>query len=843
VKELRSHSSRVARRLLRRPTPRSHPVALAAISLLALVLVASAWNAARNEAQEQARQRFEADIATLGTAVHVRLQNVEQLLRGAQGLVAATDRVDHREWERYVRALDIGAAYPGIQAVAFAPHVPAGSLAAHVRRRQAEGLPDYRVLPEGNRAEYAPIAYVEPFAGRSARALGRDLAAEPVSRDALERARDTGQAAISARIELESDGGRAPQPGILMVLPTYRNGAPVGTPEERRAALRGYVVGAIRAHDLVRGPLAIELRVRDGAAPLYDNTAATAALRGPAPPQFTATETLAMSGRTWRLEAASLPALEAAVDSERPRFVLAAGLLVGATVVMVVWLLLTLRAAALGFANRMTRELRESEERFRLLVAGVQDYGIFMLDPEGRVASWNEGAERTKGYRAEEILGEHLAVFYPPEEVAAGKPARDLERARTAGHAEDEGWRLRQDGQRIWATVVLTPLRNPAGELVGFSNVTRDLTERIRVREQLRENEERLALALASSNLAFFDWNVDTGEVLLSSEWAAMLGDEVRPLRTGAEALARLVHPDDMPAVAAQVSALLKGAIPSYQVEHRVRAANGDWLWIQSIARVTDRDAAGRAHRVTGTNADITARKRVEQMKEEFVATVSHELRTPLTAIVGSLSLVHSGETGELPETAREFVGMAYENTERLTALVSDILDLERLESGRTDFRIVPVAVAPFLARALALNAAYADRHGVRFALGAVPEQAHVAADPDRLMQVMTNLLSNAAKFSPRGAEVTVTAHPSAGAVRLEVIDRGRGIPAEFRSSIFGKFAQADGSDSRQKGGTGLGLAIAKAMIERMSGRIGYESEVGRGTTFFVELPAARPPG
>jgi len=840
MEESRSRSSRVARRLLRRrPSPRAHPVALAATSVLALALALSAWNAARTDAQEQARQRFESEVAVFGASVRARMQEFVQLLRGAKGLVAATERVDQGEWQRYVRVLDIGTAYPGIQAVAFAPRVPAPALAAHVRERQAEGLRDYRVFPEGDQAEYAPIAYVEPPAGRNLREVGRDLAAEPVAREALERARDSGQAVITARVELESDDGRAPQPGVLMVLPVYRNGAPAGTAAERRDALRGHVVGAIRVADVVRTPLAVELRVRDGAVPLFDNAALAAALRGGVAPQFTATAKLEVAGRAWHVDMASLPPFEAAVDSERPRFVLIAGLLVGATVVMVVWLLLTLRAAALGFANRITRDMRESEERFRLLVAGVQDYAIFMVDPQGRVASWNAGAERTKGYRAEEVVDQHISIFYPPEDAAAGKPERDLERARAEGHAEDEGWRVRGDGQRIWATVVLTALRNPAGELVGFSNVTRDLTERIRTRERLRASEERLTLALRSSNLAFFDWNVDTGEVLLSAEWAAMIGDEVRPVRISVDALQRLVHPDDAPGVAAQVAALLKGTILSYQAEHRVRTMTGDWCWIQSSARVTDRDAAGRAHRVTGTNADITERKRVEQLKEEFVATVSHELRTPLTAIVGSLALVHAGETGELPATAHEFVGIAYENSERLTALVNDILDLERLESGRTEFRIEPVEVAAFLARALALNAAYADRHGVRFALADVPSGAYAAADPDRLMQVVTNLLSNAAKFSPRGVEVTVAAYAADGRVRLAVSDRGRGIPDEFRGSIFGKFAQADSSDSRQKDGTGLGLAIAKAMIERMSGRIWYESEVGRGTTFFVDLPAA----
>jgi signal transduction histidine kinase len=307
---------------------------------------------------------------------------------------------------------------------------------------------------------------------------------------------------------------------------------------------------------------------------------------------------------------------------------------------------------------------------------------------------------------------------------------------------------------------------------------------------------------------------------------------------TATELLER-VHPEDAARVQATVRALLRGDIPGYKVEHRVRTHGGDWKWIESAARVTARDERGRARRVTGTNADITERKAIEQMKDEFMATVSHELRTPLTAIVGSLALVRDGEAGDLPAPAEEFVRMAFDNAERLAALVNDIRDLQRLESGRLEFSIAPVELAPFLERALALNAAYADRYRVRLVLERVPAGLRVAADDDRLMQVATNLLSNAAKFSPPGAEVRVAAAAQGARVRISVADRGRGIPPEFRPRMFTRFATAESADSRQRGGTGLGLAIVKSLLERMDGRIEFESELGAGTTFTVSLPRA----
>jgi len=214
---------------------------------------------------------------------------------------------------------------------------------------------------------------------------------------------------------------------------------------------------------------------------------------------------------------------------------------------------------------------------------------------------------------------------------------------------------------------------------------------------------------------------------------------------------------------------------------------------------------------------------------------VNHELRTPLTSMLGSLGLVREGSAGELPTEARKFVDIAYENSERLVALVNDILDIERIETGRLPMRLETVELGALLARALELNEHYAARLGVRLALASGSVLAPVRADADRLMQVLANLLSNAAKYSPKGAEVTLATALADGSVRISVADRGPGIPAEFRPRLFGRFEQANGT----QGGTGLGLAISKALVERMGGRIGCDSEPGRGATFWFELPRA----
>ena len=233
---------------------------------------------------------------------------------------------------------------------------------------------------------------------------------------------------------------------------------------------------------------------------------------------------------------------------------------------------------------------------------------------------------------------------------------------------------------------------------------------------------------------------------------------------------------------------------------------------------------------------DATERRRIAEMKDAFVSTVSHELRTPLTSIAGSLGLLAGGAGGELPDRAARLIGIAHSNSQRLVRLINDILDVEKLESGSLVLAMSPLDLRDIAARSIDGVRGYAEQMGVTLALSD-GEPAPVRGDADRLIQVVTNLLSNAAKFSPSGGEVTVTVNPEARIARLSVSDHGPGISEEFRARIFGKFAQADSTDARAKGGTGLGLAIAREIAERHGGRLWFESAEGEGATFHLDLP------
>jgi signal transduction histidine kinase len=241
---------------------------------------------------------------------------------------------------------------------------------------------------------------------------------------------------------------------------------------------------------------------------------------------------------------------------------------------------------------------------------------------------------------------------------------------------------------------------------------------------------------------------------------------------------------------------------------------------------------------------DISARKQVERMKDEFIATVSHELRTPLTSISASLALLADGMAGELPAGARGLVNVANASSARLVRLVGDVLDLQKIEAGRMDVRCELQPLLPVAQSALASMACFAAQAGVSLACHAAPgtSRLRAAIDRDRITQVLTNLLSNAIKFSEPGGTVSLALEAHEGWVCLAVSDRGAGIPGHFRERVFQRFAQADGADSRRQGGTGLGLSISKRLVEEHGGRIRFDSVEGEGTTFYVELPAERAP-
>jgi signal transduction histidine kinase len=299
------------------------------------------------------------------------------------------------------------------------------------------------------------------------------------------------------------------------------------------------------------------------------------------------------------------------------------------------------------------------------------------------------------------------------------------------------------------------------------------------------------------------------------------------------------VHPQDLARVEAELAAAVAGGT-RFKSEFRILWSDGEERYIKAAANVLREENGGRALRLIGINHDVTELKRLERVKSEFMSTVSHELRTPLTSIRGSLGLVLNDAAGGIPDNPKALLRVADRNAERLSALIEDLLDVERIESGKLGLDLHDQPLLPLIQQAMDANTPYAAQHAITFEMtnSTVELMAHV--DGERIQQVMTNLLSNAIKFSPRESCVRIAiTQPIAHKVRVAVADQGPGISAQFQKRIFSLFSQGDASDTRQKGGTGLGLAISKALIEHMNGVIGFQANDSGGTTFFFELPVA----
>jgi len=304
--------------------------------------------------------------------------------------------------------------------------------------------------------------------------------------------------------------------------------------------------------------------------------------------------------------------------------------------------------------------------------------------------------------------------------------------------------------------------------------------------------------------------------------------------------LRELIGPEAYRAMESGVQEVLAGR--EARAEFTLDADGGRKIDV-SAHLVPRREASGPASGYYVLATDISALKEVGRLKNEFVATVSHELRTPLTSIRGSLGMLAGGVTGALPDKARQLVTIAMENSERLVRLVNDILDSEKLRDDKVEMNIRDMDLGPLVERSIRENEGYAGTYGVRLAYAADANVPKIAGDGDRLLQVVTNLISNACKFSPQGGEVEVSLHSADGRVELSVSDRGPGIPEDLRGRLFERFAQLDASDARRRGGTGLGLSICRSIIQRLGGDIGYRPREGGGSTFYFSLPAAAQTG
>ena len=522
----------------------------------------------------------------------------------------------------------------------------------------------------------------------------------------------------------------------------------------------------------------------------------------------------------------------AAEDSAQgaQRLIVASGLLFLLVMSWAVYVLMRYEA----WRKRSEMQLRDSERRLRTLLDNV-DEGITSTSDTGTIELFNPAAERMFGYRSEEVVGKNVSMLMR----ASYRSEHDghLERYLQTGKAHIIGIGREVTAQRSDGSAFPMDLRISEFYLEGrrhFISGMRDMTETKRITEALRasETQMRQITDTVPALIAYLDKEQ-------KFRFHNQAYEEVFGLSSGqidGHTLAEVLGEPVYQGIKDKVDEVLRGYPVRYERVQMTPDGGRKSFAMQYLPRYGEGADEGEVLGFFSLGTDITELKRIDRMKTEFVSTVSHELRTPLTSIRGSLGLISGGVAGEIPEAVKNLVGIAKTNCERLIRLINDMLDSEKIESGKMRLELKVVDIQPLIQQALAANEGFAGQHRVKLVLEAPAEPLKVRIDSDRMTQVLTNLLSNAAKFSPPGSQVEVRLSRVARSVRVEVVDHGPGIPEEFRSRIFQKFSQADASDTKQKGGSGLGLNISRALIEQMNGAIGFTSQAGVGTTFFFEL-------
>ncbi|MEP0957397.1 PAS domain S-box protein [Microcoleus sp. FACHB-1515] len=514
------------------------------------------------------------------------------------------------------------------------------------------------------------------------------------------------------------------------------------------------------------------------------------------------------------------------------------------------------RRQALLLQNQ--ERLRDSEERFRLLIEGVHEYAIFMLDREGHFVSWNTGAERILGYQEAEILGQPFSCIFTSEDIENGRPDQALQIAIAEGQAEDDRWHIRKDGSLFWANGVITPLRDEARNLRGFAKILRDNTETKQAQDALQASEERFRSLIENvQDYAIFmldpqgrvaSWNIGS-EVVLGYQESEILGQSFVQF-----------FPPDLIAQGFPEQELRKAAIEGRsQAEHWYIRKDGTRFWANEVMTAL-RDDTGRLRGFSEVMRDVTERKRAEEeraqlllneqaaraeaeaanrAKDEFLAIVSHELRTPLSAIAGWVVMLR---TGMLDEDKTAIALETIERNANLQAqLIEDLLDISRIIRGELRLHYTIVNLIDIVAAAVEDVRPRIDAKQLQFELAINTSTSNILVwgDAERLQQVMWNLLANAVKFTPEEGQVTVQLQQiEESSAQITVADTGIGIRADFLPHVFDRFRQGDSTSTRSYTGLGLGLAIARYFVEQHNGTIQAESPgEEKGATFTIQLP------
>ena len=887
------------------PASASRPATSWFLPALVFALLASAtlglWQWEKSGLQAEREAKLTRDATAITREVQDKLNLHAQFVYSLQAFVAANPQLDDATWQEFSRQLLNSNHLAGVFAFSFAPRIAAGDIPDFVRRvRRQKDLADYRINPLPLDDTAFPVLFLAPLTAANRQALGFNLAADPQRRQAIAYATRHRDIGLTGRIVLFQDQTH-PRPGLILTQAVYQSGQPPADPSQREAAVRGVVSVGYRIDELLdnlapAGGPNLSIYDATGEAPhtlLYRNGNAQ-----PAANVLTLEHRIDFGGRRWSLRFTENTAQHRALEA--PPLILAGGLLVSALLALLTFSLIRQRQRAQRYAQHATADLRATQaalhasDRLKQAVLdSATEIAIIATDTAGLITLFNPGAERLLGYPASRVIG-HLTplVFHLPAEVAARRQALAAELSQDIGEfdtftilarqrpSDHQVWTyVRQDGGLRQVDLVVTAQRDEAGQITGYLGVALDITERQAAEAELRHQHTLLrsiiehipgGVSLIDADLNFIAANPLLKEILELPE--SLFAGRHPTFQDIALFNARRGEygPGDPEALAAAVlerarrgeAHLFERTRPNGRTIEVRGAPLPDGGFVTIYTDITERkqvEAELRRHRdhlqelveerTAALEDALHEARSANRAKSEFLANMSHELRTPMHAIVNFAALGRTKLGSGQHERVSLYLERISQSSERLLALINDLLDLSKLEVGKMILHLHPTSVRDVIQGTVHQLESLAQERQLAIDISIAPEVPRIDCDAARLAQVMHNLLSNAIKYSPVGGTIRIATEAAdlpagrratdtehVAALAITVSDEGHGIPEDELESIFDKFVQSSATKTGA-GGTGLGLSICREIVHQHHGRIVAKNNAGPGASLTATFP------
>ena len=811
---------------------------------------------------KNAREEFERMAARTETQVANRFESAVYALRGARGLYAANQRVERKEFERYVMSRNMEMEFPGVRGFGFIQRVERADVAAFIAGERAGGAPEFdiRQLADKSQPELFVIKYIEPAINNKG-AQGLDVGSEPLRRAGLRQAVNTGAATVTGAITLVQDDKK--MPGVLLFVPVYRDGAPADNPTQRNAALNGVLYAPIVMAEILDGMPDVQSGLLDfeivdapinasGGVVMFDADGHIAGLAPGASASdgrlYTLRKPLQLPGRSVTLSMNSTPAFDAGVKRTLPWLTLAGGSLISALLAAVLYQQSSGRRRAENLAHDMTRDLQNALRDNEALLSTLNLYSIVSVsDRSGRVLDINNAFCAISGYSRDELMGQNLRIV--SSTVQAKEFWVDMWKTISSGMP----WRGQvcnrsKAGDHFWMDTLIAPFIGSDGQIEKYISISNDITASKAAQDEALRSSNVLMGSIEAIDEAFVLYDPQDRLLLCNQKYREVYPEMAHLMVPG-------VRFEDLVRHGAERGDYIDaiGRVDAWVAERVAAHQSANSTLVQKLAsgrtlRIIERKLAD-GH-IVGFRIDITeliqateAAQAASVSKSQFLANMSHEIRTPMNAILGMLTLLRKTE---LTTRQADYAAKSEGAARALLRLLNEILDFSKIEAGKMALDPHPFAVDQMLRDLSVILSTSVGDKPVEVLFDIDPTlPRNLVGDAMRLQQVLLNLGSNAIKFTAQGEVVLAirVAGRTDDTVTLQfsVRDSGIGIAPENQARIFSGFTQAEASTTRRFGGTGLGVVISQRFVTLMGGELELQSALGEGSRFYftVTLPVA----